>query len=215
MEYPCHQCEAVISEGVTFCPHCNAPQIRVVCTSVALPETANDARSFSPTLPLDIPADPTAIVWARALPATVLAGLIAAVLMIIPFGLGTLIAGALSVMFYRRRNPAAHITPGMGARLGAVSGMIGFVFFSIFTALGIVVFRLGGQFREALMKAVEQSAARSSDPQAQQAVEFLKTPSGLTFMLVCLVIFLFVLFLVLSSLGGALGAWLQGRREQR
>ena len=213
MEYPCHKCAAVISEGVTFCPHCNAPQIRVVCTSVALPEAANEARPFSPTPPLGIPLETTAIVWAQALPATVLAGLIAAVLMIIPFGLGTLIAGALSIVFYRRRNPAAYVTPGMGARLGAVSGIMGFVFFSIFTAIGIGVFHLGGQFREALMKAVEQSAARSSDPQAQQAVEFLKTPSGLTFMLVCLVIFLFVLFLALSSLGGALGAWLQGRKR--
>ena len=187
----------------------------MVCAEVAPPEAASEARPYSPTPPPPgIPAETNAIVWARALPATALAGFIAAGLMIIPFGLGTLIAGALSVAFYRRRNPAAQITPSIGARLGAVTGMMGFVFFSIFTAIGTAVFHLGRQLRETLLKAVEQSAARNPDPQAQHAVEFLKTPSGLTFMLVCLVIFLFVLFLVFSSLGGALGAWLQRRREQ-
>src|SRR5688572_9464475 len=29
MEHPCHQCGTSIADGVPFCPHCNAPQIRV------------------------------------------------------------------------------------------------------------------------------------------------------------------------------------------
>ena len=41
-----------------------------------------------------------------------------------------LAAGFLSVMLYRRRCPATHVTAGMGARLGALTGGLGFRLFS-------------------------------------------------------------------------------------
>ncbi len=136
--------------------------------------------------------------------------------MIIPlgaFGLGMLAVGALSVLLYRRRNPAANLTPGMGARLGAVSGALGFGIFAILTSVEMLVFRSGGQLRAALLEAVQQSAARSSDPQAQQLLEYLKTPQGLALVMVLGLIVMFVAFLVFSSLGGALGAALLRRKD--
>ena len=136
--------------------------------------------------------------------------------MIIPlgaFGLGMLAVGALSVLLYRRRNPAANLTPGMGGRLGAVSGALGFGIFAILTSVEMLVFRSGGQLRAALLEAVQQSAARSSDPQAQQLLEYLKTPQGLALVMVLGLIVMFVAFLVFSSLGGALGAALLRRKD--
>ena len=137
--------------------------------------------------------------------------------MIIPFGafgLGMLAAGALSVVLYRRRNPVANLTAGMGARLGAVSGVLGFGIFAILTSVEVVVFRSGGQLRAALLEAVQQSAARSSDPQAQQLLEYLKTPQGLALVMVLGLIVMFAAFLLFSSLGGALGAALLRRKER-
>src|SRR2546427_11298865 len=108
------------------------------------------------------------------------AGLIAAVVMIIPAGpLGLVMlatAGALSVLFYRRRNPVAALTPGVGARLGALSGVLGFGIFAIFTAIEMLIFRTGGQLRDGMVQAIQQYAARSSAPQAQQAIGDLQRP---------------------------------------
>ena len=94
------------------------------------------------------------------------------------FGLGMLIGGSLSVVFYRRRIPVANITPGMGARLGMVSGILGGGIFAALLGIGIMVFHAWESVREKLIEMVEQTAARNPDPQAQQALEFFKSPNG-------------------------------------
>lgn len=212
MEHPCYKCGANVEEGVPFCPHCNAPLIRVEGAGAeAVSSTELSAAPF-------LASSGTAIQWSDALPSAALAGLIAAFLMFIPlgaFGLGMIAAGVLSVLFYRRRNPASNLTPAMGARLGAVSGALGFGIFAIFSAVGTLVFHSGGQLRAALLEAVEQSAARSSDPQAQQVVEYLKTPAGLALMMGLGLGFVLVAFLILSSLGGAVGAAMMRRRDRK
>jgi len=216
VEHACYQCGATVEDGVAFCPQCSAPQIRIAgAETVAHPEGTVEGGRAQPT---SYAAAPPAkgIQWSQALPASAIAGVVAAILMIIPFGafgLGMLAAGALSVVLYRRRNPAANLSPGVGARLGAVSGALGFAIFAILTSVEMVVFRSGGQLRAALIEAVQQSAARSSDPQAQQLLEYLKTPQGLALVMVLGLIVMFAAFLVLSSLGGALGAVLLRRKD--
>lgn len=200
-----------MEDGIAFCPQCNAPQIRVGGASA---EAASAAEVDGASFP-----NPggTAIRWSDALPSAGLAGLIAAVLMFIPlgaFGLGMIAAGVLSVLFYRRRNPTSNLTPAMGARLGAVSGTLGFGMFAIFSAVGTLVFHSGGELRAALLEAIEQSAARSSDPQVQKAFEYLKTPPGLALMMGLSLAFVLVAFLILSSLGGAVGAAMMKRKDR-
>jgi len=171
------------------------------------------ARPDSPSHPVQ--AD--RIQWSHALPATALGGLIAAVVMVTPlgvFGLGMVVAGALSVVFYRRRHPDAILTPGMGARLGVVSGALGFVMFVILTALEMSVFRSSAELRAVLLDAVQQSAARSADPQAQQVLEYLKTPQGMALVIGLGLLVVLAIFLSLSSLGGALGAALMRRKHR-
>jgi len=215
VEHACYQCGATVEDGIAFCPQCNAPQIRIAASeAVTHPGTASEMTPAQPTSYASAPPA-SGIQWSLALPAAALAGLVA-ILMIIPlgaFGLGMLAVGALSVLLYRRRNPAANLTPGMGGRLGAVSGALGFGIFAILTSVEMLVFRSGGQLRAALLEAVQQSAARSSDPQAQQLLEYLKTPQGLALVMVLGLIVMFVAFLVFSSLGGALGAALLRRKD--
>jgi hypothetical protein len=170
-------------------------------------------------VPYSSGADLSAIDWRRGLPAAAQSGLIAAILMIIPlgasFGLGMLAAGFLSVLFYRRRVPIGNLKPGKGAQLGAVSGALGFVVFGIFTALETTFLHSGAELRAALMQAVEQAATRSPDPQSQQLLQYLKSPPGLTLVMIMGLAVMFFAFLVLSSLGGALGAALLRRKDQR
>jgi len=128
------------------------------------------------------------------------------------FGLGLVAAGALAVMLYRRRHPAGQITPGVGARLGAVSGVLGFGIFSIIAAVKVVVFHGGGELRTVMLEAIQQSAARSSDPQAQQMLDYLRTPPGMILMMAIGLFMTFVAFLIFLTLGGAIGAaFLRGK----
>ncbi len=124
-----------------------------------------------------------------------------------------LVAGALAVRFYRRRRPQTTISAGMGARLGAASGLLGFFFYSIPQALRLAFFHLGGSVREAMQKAIEQSAAQSPDPKAQEIMRNLMSPGALAAFLTLLVVLFFLAFLVLSSLGGAIGASVWGNKE--
>lgn len=212
MEHPCYKCGAVIEEGTAFCPQCNAPQIRVGFGE-------SDAEPVSPADLVGRIASggKPSIQWSQALPATALAAVIAALLMFIPlgaFGLGMAAGGILAVLFYRRRKPGSDVTPGMGARMGAVTGALGFGIFAVFTAVEVLVFHSGGQLRAALLEAIQQSAARSSEPQAQQLLDYLKSPPGLALMMGLGLFFMLIVFLVLSSLGGAAAAALLRRRDR-
>lgn len=175
--------------------------------------------SAIPSLPAYFgPSLLTRIEWTQAFPATALAGLIAAVLMITPFsglGLGMLIGGSLSVVFYRRRVPTAHITAGMGARLGMLTGVLGSGILAVLLAIHTMLSHNWDSIREQLIAGVEQAAARNPGPQSQQAVEFLKSPPGVVLLLTVGLIVTVVAFVIFSGLGGALSAALFRRREQR
>lgn len=143
-----------------------------------------------------------------------MAGFIASILMLFPlgaFGLGMILAGILSVVFYRWRNPGSILTPGMGARLGAMSGLLGFVMFLFFAAVSASLAG-GSELRKALAQTVEQSASRAADPQSQRVLEFLRSPQGLAAVMLAGLVFAFFAFLVLTSLGGAIGAALLRRK---
>ena len=66
------------------------------------------------------------------------------------FGLGMLIGGSLSVVFYRRRNPVANITPWVGFRLGMASGVTGGGIFALLLAAGTVVELIAKRLAEPL-----------------------------------------------------------------
>ncbi len=226
-----------MEDGVAFCPHCGAPQIRVSATAV--PEQAISP-AFPPGTPGEVqpaaeqvPPVPVSrtIDWRQGLRASALAGLLLAFAIffvpVIVAGIGLslhlgqgaigllvllaswccmLSAGALPVRFYRRRRPDTAISPGMGARLGAVSGLLGFFFYSVPQALRLLFFHLGGSVREAMQKAIEQSASQSSDPRAQEIMHNLMAPGTLAAFITVLVVLFLISFVVLSSLGGAIGA---------
>jgi ABC-type Na+ efflux pump permease subunit len=147
-----------------------------------------------------------------------MAGLIGAVLTFTPlavFGLSMLMSGAVAVYLYRHRNPWANITAGSGAKLGIATGFFASVIFGWAAAVLVLVFHAGGQVRAVIIQALDQSAARNPDPEAQQVFQYLKSPQGLVTAGICFAIFLFVFFVVLAGAGGAMGAVMARRREGR
>ena len=205
-----------MEQGTAFCPQCRAPQIRVAVPEIVIPSgIASDSTVTSLPAYFGAPLT-TRIEWSQALPATALAGLITALLMMTPlayFGFGMLIGGSLSVVFYRRRVPAANVTPGMGARLGMVSGILGGGIFAALLSVGTTLFHAWDNVRAKLIEVVEQTAARNPDPQTQQALEFFKSPDGIVLLLTTALIGALIAFVIFSGLGGALGAAFLRRKE--
>jgi len=202
-----------VEEGVAFCPHCQAPQIRVLAPepgviSSPLPEQ-------SPPLPASYPASshPSVIDWQHALRAAGLAVLIATVPLTFvfgaPLGLNIMAAGFLSVALYRRRIPVP-ISASVGFRLGAVSGALGFGVLAILFAAADPILHSWQKIRDLMLDRVQQSMAATQNPQAPEVMEFLKTPAGMVLALMLM----FIGFLIFSGLGGLLGAMLLGRRTR-
>jgi hypothetical protein len=231
MEHPCHQCGRSVEEGKPFCAQCGAPQIRVILPEPMVPAVAanipanvpaNDLPAFSldpPVVrpPLNVSGLSTAVDWPHALRTSAIAALISALVMslglMVPL-LAALGAGFLSVSLYRRRSSPWAVTARSGAQIGALCGLLFFGIASVFETIAIAVFHTGGQLRQKMLEALQQAAARSSDPQVQAAFDRLKTPEGLAVMLVLGLIVLFVISIVASSLAGALTGAVFGRRNR-
>lgn len=217
MEQACYKCGAAVDAGRAFCPQCNAPQIRVAVPEPVVPEPVAAGEQVVSSGAASAPTLPGRIEWSHAFRASALAGIISSVLMVFPRGafiFGMVAAGVLSVVLYRRRRPSTELTPGMGARLGALGGVVTFTIFAVLSAVAALLFGGGAEIRKGVMDAINQAAARNPDAQAQQAIEMFKTPAGMAFLMVAGMVLVLVAFLVLSSLGGALGAAMMRRKNR-
>jgi hypothetical protein len=214
VEHPCYKCGASVEDGTPFCPRCSAPQIRV-----AGPELLEPAKA-TPEVAIEkyasyAPLAASALEWPQALPAAGLS-LLAAIFIIIvskSTGLGMVAGGFLSVVLYRRRCPAAHVTYGMGARLGALTGVLGFGAVAIILALWTAL-HSGKEIHDVFLNYIQQNTSQTSDPRMQQALDLFNTPEGFTFIMIFGLVVTLIAFLIFSSLGGAIGAFLLYRKER-
>jgi hypothetical protein len=222
MEQSCYKCRQAVEEGIPFCPHCAAPQIRVVIAEPAPPLAFAAAASESQDSTV-LPASQTVPVlalpmqWSQALKPCALAALVASVAMVLNL-MAPLIAvvgaGFLAVAFYRRNSPGLMVRAGAGARLGALCGFLCSAMTAVLGALRVIVLHEGEEIRHMMLDIVQQNAARYSDPQFQPTLEFMRSPAGVIFMMVFLMIIGFLAFLLLGTLGGALGGAILGRRDR-
>ena len=217
MEQTCHRCGAVLGAGTAFCSQCGAPQVRVpetVTTPVATdnpgPATSEAAQSSG-----------SLINWRHALPSAITAGLGMAVASTLPivnvlFPLWMLGGGWLAVILYRRRSPLLLLSSTIGGKIGALAGLLGFLFFAVFTssylAIETLAMHQGEQIRALLRSALDQTAA--NNPQTQAISQWVQTPEGLAVFVAFGTFLFFVAFLLLSTAGGVFAASL-GRRKLR
>ena len=238
VEHPCHQCQALVDEGIAFCPHCGAPQIRVVspeedqATSPSpvtlgppgeFPSPVQPSSSWSPGTPSYPPPQFGEVRWELAWQGALLAGAGAAILTAIPFvSLGCCLwmlgAGALAVALYQRRAGGTLVTPGMGLKIGALAGAFAFVINAAVTTSSFLFVRSSGDFHRALQEQMEKQMAATSDPKAQEIMQrmmdWIGTPQGIATLIVVILVVLAVMFVIFTAAGGALGASMFGRRRE-
>ncbi len=222
MEHLCYKCQTSIDETHPFCPHCGAPQIRVAVPEEEAPVAPNAAvPSVSPSSwPPPPPFQANAIQWDVAAKGALLAGLVSATLSGIPIlGYGCCLwmlgAGGLAVWLYQRRIPGVIVTPGMGLRIGALSGAVAFFVTAMFW---VFLFTKNSQeLRTVFAEQMEKSIARNPDANAQevgrQMISYLNTPEGLATSFVVGIVIMAIVFVVFCAAGGALGASMFARRR--
>jgi len=123
-------------------------------------------------------------------------------------GLGwlTLLATVIWAIVRHQRRHAGPISPGTGARMGAMMGLFTFVFSFLLLALSISIRHNGSELRERLVKALEQAAAQNPQPQIQEAVRLINTSQGLMLFVGFLLLVFFIVFVVSATATGAVTA---------
>src|SRR5579864_294744 len=211
MEQPCYKCGQAVEEGIPFCPHCSAPQIRVVVPepepsaagAVGIPPSADGAAVLplvqgSPSLPLR---------GGHILKACALAAIVACVLVMFRLNLLVALIGAgfLSVVFHRQRVLGNPLNAVSGAGIGALGGFLFVLISGALIALASAFPDARAKFREQVLDSAQKwAASRPADPQVQNAIEQLKTPEGFVMTVIVAAIIFLILCPLIASIGGAL-----------
>ena len=221
MDHPCYKCAQVVEDGIPFCAHCGAPQIRVAIPDLSLGTISSGAEAVAqgnPALPgaANLPLPYLPISWVATLQPCALAALISVLL--IALGLNPFVAmlgaGILAVTFSRRRSPEVVLKAGTGARLGAISGLFCFAMSATVEAVVVVVFHKGPEIRNAMLQVIQQAATKSNDPQVAAALEYFKSPPGMTVLLLFALVSAFFAAIILGSIGGSLAGAFLGRHNR-
>ena len=117
----------------------------------------------------------------------------------------------MAVKIYNSRALGRATTASEGAKLGVIAGLTGYALFAITM---LVVLRLRSeQFWSWLEKTMrEQAAATGRD--FKPVADLLSSADGKIAMAVVLLIAMFMLMVVLTTAGGALGAMFANRRQR-
>ncbi len=217
MQQSCQRCGSEIESLTPFCPNCAAPQIHFHGRQ---PSPPNPVVVSEPQPPVVVannaPLPPTSYNQNAALRSALHAGVVAAILSLIPlrsaFVFALPVAGFLCVLLYRRRVSGEELSVGSGFKLGSLAGLFAFALFVVLTAAATLVSHAENELREAMLQAIRQAQARSPDAQARQMLDYFTTPQGLVVMMILGFAFTGVMFVLLSGLGGSISAKLLHRR---
>lgn len=120
-------------------------------------------------------------------------------------------AGFLAVVFYRRRSWLSELTLSAGFRLGALTGALSSAIFMVVKALQVLSTHQN-EMRDLMIEAIHRQQARTPDPEARQMLDYLLTPHGLMLMIALGVVFMAIVFILLSGVGGMISAALLRRK---
>ena len=211
-----------MEEGVPFCPHCSAPQIRVVIAEPAPPPLAFAAATTSQDAAV-LPASQTVPVlalpmqWSQAFKPCALAALVAFLIGLWSQSVivAMLAAGFLAVIFHGRRRSGTPLRASEAAKLGALAGILCSGTLSLLIAFAVTVPDARTKMRDQCIENVQRFAARlPANPNIQASIDQLKTPQGFLTALIEACVVLFLLSIVVAGLGGILGGAILGRRDR-
>jgi hypothetical protein len=222
MEQPCYKCGQFVEEGRVFCPHCGAPQIRVlVAEPVSVIAVAGQTRIPANETPLrasqTVPVLALPMGWSQTLKPCALAALLSSVMVLLRLypPVAMLCAGFLAVIFYRQGQPELAIKPGAAFRIGALSGMFFSGYFTLLTALAAMFPEPRVKLHEEILANMQTLVAAHADsPQYQDMLQQIKTPDGFALWLIALGVAFLILSVVLGGLGGTVAGTIF-RKKQR
>jgi len=220
MELPCYKCGQTVEEGQVFCPHCRAPQIRVVVEeAIPAAATAGSLTGEDADIPSSqsVPVLAVPTTWSKAVKACGLAALVSSVLTFL--GLHPLVAmpsaGFLAVVFYRQGQRSMSPRPGAALRLGAFGGLLYFGIVALLTSVAAIFPQSRAELHQQIVVSAQKFAATHADsPELQQVIKNLNTPETFAAMLVAGGMTLLILSLLLGGVGGILGGVIFGRRPR-
>jgi hypothetical protein len=222
MEQPCYKCGVAVEEGTPFCPHCSAPQIRVMVAEPAQAPADLSSISINAQGEATLPASQTVPVlalpmqWSGTVRPCALAALVASLLMVLglyPF-VAMVAVGFMAVLFFRQRVPGTAIKTGAAAGIGAISGLLWFGLSAVLETSLTIFLHKGPELRSELLSRIDQAASQTTDPQVLAMFDRIKSPGGLEIMIVCAFLFALVAAVALASAGGMLAGALLGRRPK-
>jgi hypothetical protein len=136
----------------------------------------------------------------------------APVIQILAFG-WLLAAGFVAARLYRRSLPYPVTTPGVGMRLGALTGLFAALPIAFVSLLSFTAARSNGELRRAMEEQMHRQMPANADPKMQEMMQnmlaWVSTPHGAAIM----ALFVVLVFVVLSAAGGAVGASQFGQRR--
>lgn len=221
MEITCNRCHQAIPEASCYCPTCGLPQFVYPAEGEgpAPAERWNEAVRDASQVEWK-PALRAVLLW--AVPAGLLSCGFSPVDLLGLFWMAA--AAAWAVSLYARRQKAAWITLGAGARIGLVTGLIGG--WLAFGATGAAfyckrfVLHEGKTFDDLWTAAVNQSVSQqmqtmTTDTQAVTIFRnFFLSPEGKAGAMLLGMIMLEIALLVFAAAGGALGARMMARSQR-
>ncbi len=208
MEHPCEKCGTQVEDGRPFCPNCGAPQVRVEMAPLDL--ESHPAPALRSSFPgYGAPGVGPRRSFARS---AWQAGLLGVIANIIPFGLGMVLTGIVAG-WIQQRAEGQKLETGRAAGLGAAAGAIAFGLTALITVVTVLVLHLQSQFRDLMLKTVEQRVGNPSDPQMQAAVQWLHTPEGFAIALVFSLFFALLVSMLFSAAGCMIVAALSRERK--
>ncbi|MHB8303173.1 MAG: hypothetical protein ACYDC6_10115 [Acidobacteriaceae bacterium] len=214
MEQVCYRCSATVDPEAYYCQQCGAPQVRYV------PRDAGDVPAADDPLAHSLfhrPERVGSIDWHLAIRIALTVAMVVGILSaLLAAGsvLWVAIGAVVVVGMYRRRQPLAVLTPRVGARIGALVGILAASIALAGNALLLVVQRFGlhqgSQIDLQLSAIVKQAAdhASSMDPQAPVTTftNFWLSAEGRIGLVLLTMAFLSVLIVLFAIAGGVLGA---------
>lgn len=223
MERTCYRCGASIKDSAPFCPACGAAQIRVTTEqAVAQPLQPNPTPEVSRDF-IATGAPTGAVMTSRrrsALPIVLPLAILAGAICFVGLALGWLVVmGVVVFGVVRYQQRFGEISAGIGARIGALTGFLAYLFFVsarwIGSALSVLPFPSKTE-RELILKGVNQAIERAADPQARQMLQRFTTGEGVVLFFAFFLLFWFIFLLVSATAAGAVtGAILPKKSQQQ
>jgi hypothetical protein len=217
VEHLCPRCKSSVDDNSPFCPTCEAAQVIAAPKEYARSPVTVMVESTQPffnagTFPKSIGNRDAKAELRAAFYAAIVGSLLSLVQPGGSFVIALPVAGFLSVVLFRRFNLKNELPPRTGFRLGAICGLFAFGLLMIIIAAGTLAFHSEADTHAQVIQVIQQAQARNPDPQARPVFAYFMTSQGMAVMMVFGFIFMAVLFVLLSGVGGAISASLLRRK---